>query len=51
MIDIWLLFGLVLPFIGFLLCIFEELVVQKLEDDEEEFSNSSKVSEHQANNL
>ena len=36
MIDIWLLFGLVLPFVGFLLSIFEELVVQQQEDLEEQ---------------
>ena len=32
MIDVWLLFGLVLPFLGFLLSIFEELVAQLQED-------------------
>ena len=32
MIDVWLLFGLVLPFLGFLLLIFEELVAQLQED-------------------
>ena len=32
MIDVWLLFGLVLPFLGFLLSIFEELVAQLHED-------------------
>ena len=32
MIDVWLLFGLVLPFLDFLLSIFEELVAQLEED-------------------
>ena len=32
MIDVWLLFGLVLPFLGFLISIFEELVAQLQED-------------------
>ena len=32
MIDIWLLFGLVLPFFAFTLSIFEELVVQSEEE-------------------
>ena len=32
MIDVWLLFGLVLPFVGFLLSIFEELVAQLHEE-------------------
>ena len=32
MIDVWLLFGLVLPFVGFLLSIFEELVAQLQEE-------------------
>ena len=35
MIDVWLLFGLVLPFLGFLLSIFEELVAQLQEDANE----------------
>ena len=35
MIDVWLLFGLVLPFLGFLLSIFEELVGQLQEDANE----------------
>ena len=38
MIDIWLLFGLVLPFFAFTLSILEELVVQKMEDDNEKLS-------------
>ena len=32
MIDVWLLFGLILPFLGFILSIFEELVAQAQED-------------------
>ena len=32
MIDVWLLFGLVFPFLGFLLSIAEELVAQLQED-------------------
>ena len=32
MIDVWLLFGLVLPFVGFLISIFEELVAQLQEE-------------------
>ena len=38
MIDIWLLFGLVLPFFAFTLSIFEELVVQKEEEENEKSS-------------
>ena len=34
MMDIWLLFGLVLPFLGFVLTIVEE-IVQVMEDDRE----------------
>ena len=34
MMDIWLLFGLVLPFLGFVLTIVEE-IVQDMEDDRE----------------
>ena len=32
MIDVWLLFGLVFPFLGFLVSIFEEIVAQVQED-------------------
>ena len=34
MMDIWLLFGLVLPFLGFVLTIAEE-IVQDMEEDRE----------------
>ena len=34
MIDVWLLFGLLLPFLGFLLSIFEQLVAAQLQEDE-----------------
>lgn len=33
--DIWLLFGLLLPFVGFLLSLYEEILVQDEEDDDE----------------
>ena len=33
MIDVWLLFGLLLPFLGFLLSIFEQLVAAQLQED------------------
>ena len=38
MIDIWLLFGLVLPFFAFTLSILEELVVQRDEEEDEKLS-------------
>ena len=38
MIDIWLLFGLVLPFFAFTLSIFEELIVQNDEEENEKLS-------------
>jgi len=46
MIDIWLLFGLVLPFFAFTLSILEELVVQKMEDDNEKLSQGDQQSSH-----
>ena len=45
MIDIWLLFGLVLPFFAFTLSIFEELVVQSEEEENEKLSQVGAESE------
>ena len=45
MIDIWLLFGLVLPFFAFTLSIFEELVVQNEEEENEKLSQVGAESE------
>ena len=46
MIDVWLLFGLILPFLGFILSIFEELVAQAQED-----ADTGRVKVELQNNL
>ena len=44
LLDVWLFFGLVLPFIAFCLEVAEELTVQKEEDSTEEESNSRPIT-------
>ena len=40
LMDVWLLFGLILPFVAFILTVLEEVFKQREEDNREQLSNT-----------